>query len=106
MLNSNTLSTLAAILWTLLAFYGNVRADELSERLKRAESVARQSQLHQYASDMALAQMAWQMGMLDRATALLERHRPAKLANETEVSQDNVAANDYRGMEWYLLWRM
>ncbi len=94
------------VLCFTLAFIGTVHADETSERLKHAESVAREARLHQYASDMALAQMAWQLGKLDRATALLERHRSGNQKNETKASKEDIATNDYRGMEWHLLWRM
>ncbi len=62
-------------------------------RVRRAELAARQARLRQYASDIALAQLCWQQGRLDRAVALLQRHRP--LAD----------GEDLRGIEWHLLWR-
>ena len=59
-----------------------------------AKDAAEQATLRQYASDIALAQVCWQLGRIDRAVALLERHRPSA---DTE---------DRRGIEWDLLWRL
>ncbi len=92
--NFSLLITYVSILCILLAWVGKVSADDDKERISRLEELARRAILRQYASDMALAQIAWQMGKLDRAISLLERHRP-------KDSED-----DHRSIEWYLLWRM
>ncbi|WP_442505215.1 WD40 repeat domain-containing protein [Novipirellula sp. SH528] len=68
-------------------------AIDSDSRVRRAEQAACQARLRQYASDIALAQLCWQQGRLDRAVALLQRHRP--LAD----------GEDLRGIEWHLLWR-
>jgi WD40 repeat protein len=80
--------------------------EELTDRLHAAEAAAKYSAslahhalLLQYASDISLAQMCWQQGQLERAIALLQRHRPAALP-------DPPLPNDRQGLEWHLLWRL
>ncbi len=80
--------------------------EELTDRLRAAETAMKHStslahhafQL-QYAADISLAQMCWQQGQLERSIALLQRHHPAAIQEESR--QDEM-----RGLEWHLLWRL
>lgn len=53
----------------------NSLASDDAGQIRHARAAARKALWRQYASDMALAQVCWQLGRLDRTVSLLERHR-------------------------------
>lgn len=73
---------------------GGAGVADCDARVRQAELAAKEATLRQYAAEIALAQVWWRMGRLDRAVTLLERHRPEE------------GTEDHRGLEWYLLWRL
>jgi WD40 repeat protein len=76
----------------LVAAVGYFGAIKQAQRARRAEQqLARQL----YASDMNLAQQAWDKGNVRHVIELLEAHRPRKTDRE-----------DLRGFEWFYLWRL
>ncbi|PYK97614.1 MAG: hypothetical protein DME19_15715 [Verrucomicrobia bacterium] len=79
----------AIALVTAVGYFGAIRQ---AQRARNAEEkLARQL----YASDMNLAQQAWDKGNVRRALELLELHRPRKIDRE-----------DLRGFEWFYFWHL
>jgi WD40 repeat protein/serine/threonine protein kinase len=72
-------------------------ARQLAIAVAQTELATREMHLSRrllYASDMNLAQQAWEAGTIERARAALERHLP------------QAAQEDLRGFEWRYLWRL
>jgi hypothetical protein len=63
------------------------------QNYRRAENQERLTQRHLYAAHMNLAMAAFQRAEYPTALEFLERHRP------------RPGKEDFRGFEWYYLWR-
>lgn len=70
---------------------GDEHLAEQSPLISEQEHLIR---LRQYSSDIALVQLLWKGGRLDRAVQLLERHKPGS------------PSDDIRGIEWELAWQL
>jgi tetratricopeptide (TPR) repeat protein len=68
---------------------------EAQEQRREAEKQRMLAQRYLYASDMNLADRAWQEAHIARMLDLLERHRSERASKE-----------DLRGFEWHYLWRL
>ncbi|PYJ98174.1 MAG: hypothetical protein DME23_12840 [Verrucomicrobia bacterium] len=79
----------AIALVTVVGYFGAIRQAQHARNAE--EKLARQL----YASNMNLAQQAWDKGNVRRALELLELHRTRKSDRE-----------DLRGFEWFYLWRL
>jgi WD40 repeat protein len=76
-----------------LVIVGGLALAALSQA-RRAEAGQRALRRHLYASQMKLAQQAWEAGDLARARELVEAQRPGR------------GQEDLRGFEWRYLWRL
>jgi WD40 repeat protein len=68
---------------------------------RRAVTGERVAQQNLYAADMNLVQQALSENNLGRATELLARHLPVRLASASQLA---VTGDDLRGWEWRYLW--
>jgi WD40 repeat protein/serine/threonine protein kinase len=89
----------AATLWQLRSALANeqeaLKQKAIAEMERgRAEAQTERARRLLYASDLNVAQQAWEAGNLARARELLERQRP------------EPGAEDLRGFEWRYFWRL
>jgi WD40 repeat protein len=87
------LKTVLAAVVVVLAVMGPLVAINQSRLHSRAEAAAEATRHLLYISDMNRAVQDWQEANLESVAALLEHHRPV------------AGQADYRGFEWYYLWR-
>jgi WD40 repeat protein len=83
----------AAVVAAVVGLVGLVTLDALQQR-HRAEQQAAVSRRLQYATDLRLAQRAWDDGNYELVLELLDGQRP------------EAGREDLRGFEWYYLWRL
>jgi WD40 repeat protein/serine/threonine protein kinase len=87
-------------------FYGYRVADSQSKEAEKQKHIAEQERAHAqelelqrrrylYAAQMTLAGRLWQEGLVAPVAGLLEAHLPR-----------DPAEADFRGFEWYYLWRL
>src|SRR5262249_28292479 len=80
----------------LIAFWETEKArNEAEEARADANAQRALARRYLYASDMSLADRAWQEAHILRMLELLERHRPQGAEQE-----------DLRSFEWHYLWRL
>lgn len=99
MLESHIEKLLAIVVTSLLAIGPPVRGNESTTRVQGAEAAARIALLRQYASDMA-----WPKS-LGNWVSWMARWR---CWNDRPTGEAEVVGGieDYRGIEWHLLWQL